>query len=317
MDVLITGVSGQDGSYLAELLLAGGARVTGLVHPHETVPPYLSSVRGHALCELIPCDLAEPAGFRRVLRSVRPERVFHLGAVSSPDECRRDPVLSRTVNVASVEVLQDWLQRDTPGARVLVCSSSQVFGAPGSEPHNEASPSQPVNEYGRQKQVVREIAQAMRASGHFMACAIPYNHESPRRPEAFVMAKVCRSTARIVRGLQRELILGDTTARRDWGYAPEYAQAFAWMLEVERPGEFVLATGETRSVDELVKLAFTHTGLDPRRYVIADPAEHPSVSPPLALADPARAWEELGWEARTKFKELVPLLVDAALDELA
>lgn len=312
---LITGVAGQDGSYLAEQLLTAGQRVVGLVHPHESLPAYLTQVGGHSLCELIPCDIADPGAFRRLLRVLGPSRVFHLAAVSSPVACQENPTYSAKVNVTSVEALIEWLSRDSTGSRALVCSSAAVFGNQGGK-CSERTPPSPLNEYGRQKQVVRELAMQAREGGLFVACAVPFNHESPRRPEEFVVAKVCQSAARIARGRQERLVLGDLEARRDWGYAPEYVTAMAWMLDVDRPVELVLATGKDHSVEELVAAALGRVGLDPQRCVVSDSALKRADDPAVLIGDPSQAWLELGWEARTSFEELVGIMVDAALAAL-
>jgi len=316
VSVLITGISGQDGSYLAEQLLAEGHQLTGLIMPSEKLPPYIEQMRRVGGCELMHCDLADPAAFRHLLRTQRPQKVFHLAAVSQPAKCASDPATSRAINVTSVEVLCDWLRREQPSARVLVVSSSAIFGDTGLQPKGEQAPLYPQNEYGRQKQAVRQLAAQARAEGHYVACAIPFNHESERRPEDFVFAKVCHSAARIRCKLQERLTLGDTSPVRDWGYAPEYATAMRWMLDIDKPTELVLATGEGHSVAELVDAAFGYLGLDVHRYVMSDPALRRAGDPQHSVGDASRAWEELGWEAVTRFEALVQTLTDAALAQL-
>jgi len=310
---MVTGVGGQDGSYLAEQLVAAGQQVIGVVHPHEPQPAYLDVLRTTGSCELVPSDLADPAAFRLLLRHHSPTRVYHMAAVANPRQCALKPELSRKVNVTSVDVLCDWVRRDMREARVLVVSSVAVFGkAPG--PQNENTPAAPAGEYAQQKQAVREIAAAARGDGLFFACAIPFHHESPRRTEDYVFAKVCRAAARIARGEQRELSLGNTSARRDWGYAPEYATAMAWMLDVEAPHELVLATGESHSVNELVGAAFAAAGIDSGGCVHTDETLM-RVDDALDLrGDASRAWQELDWEASTKFSMLVELMVKEALE---
>jgi GDPmannose 4,6-dehydratase len=313
MAVMITGVGGQDGSYLAEQLVANGQQVIGVVHPHEPQPAYLDTLRKTGSCELVPCDLADPAAFRLLLRHHSPARVYHLAAVANPRQCALKPELSHQVNVISVEVLNDWVRRDMRDARVLVVSSVAVFGRAPDVPQGEATPAAPTGEYAVQKQAVRELAAAARKDGLFFACAIPFHHESPRRTEDYVFAKVCRAAARIAKGEQRELSLGNASARRDWGYAPEYVTAMTWMLDVEAPHELILATGESHSVDELVDAAFAAAGVDHGGCVHTDETLMRVDDPQELRGDASRAWDELGWEAGTKFQALIELMVEDAL----
>jgi GDPmannose 4,6-dehydratase len=310
--VLITGVTGQDGSYLAQQACAMGHSVSGLMDPREPIPPYLLGPGGQPLCHLEPCEMADPAMFRKALRALRPNRVFHLAAMSFPPSCDKDEAVSQQVNVTSVEVLLEWLHRDSPASRALVCASSAVFGS-SPAPLDETSPEQPVNLYGRQKQRVRLLARQARASGLFVACAIPFNHESERRPELFALAKICFSAARIARGTQARLDLGNVEPVRDWGYAPEYTQAMWWMLDLEHANELVLATGEGHSVRELVDCAFAEAGISPQDYVQHDPVLARGAEINTSIGNPARALEELNWEAQTKFDALVRRLVQYAL----
>jgi GDPmannose 4,6-dehydratase len=307
-------VTGQDGGYLAELLAAAGEHVLGLVHPHDTLPPHIVALQEQGRLTLVPCELADPAEFRHVLKEEQPGRVFHLAAQSQPLLCERDPLGSRQVNVVSCEVLVEWLRREQHDGRILLTSSAAVFGEAAAAPQNEATPSNPDSEYGRQKQLVRELAAAARKEGLFVACAIPFNHESERRSEDFVFAKVCNSVARIAQGRQLGLRLGSLSPRRDWGYAPEYVQALAWMLDIPQPQELVLGTGESHSVEELARLACSVAGLEYAEVVSADPVLVIEHAPGIAelRADAGLAWKELGWEAQTRFAELVERLVKAA-----
>lgn len=322
MQILISGVAGQDGSYLAESMLAqppdspdgSPVHIAGVIHPGEPLSPLLTSMQRAGL-ELLPCELADSLSWRHLLRESRPARVYHLAALSSPAACSADPRLSRLVNVSSAEVLLDWQARDSPRSRVLICSSSAIFGRPLQSPQNESTPAAPTDEYGRQKLQLREMAAAAREKGHFVACPILFNHESPRRSEDFVIAKICRSAARISLGQQDGLRLGDTSARRDWGWAPEYAQGIRWLLELEEPLEAVLATGESHSVAEAVNLAFHYVGLDPQGLLAIDPSLHRPEDFAASQGDSTRAFEEFGWQARTRFAQIIPLLIDAALAE--
>lgn len=313
---LITGVTGQDGSYLAEQLLASGADVIGVIYPREKLPPYFDGLGLRDRCELVGCDLSDPHEFRMLLRDRKPDRVYHLAAQSSPAVCEEQPQESRQLNVTSVEVLVDWIKRELPGCRALVASSAAIFGYPAESPQTEETLKAPVNEYGRQKLAVLELAQQAVAEGLFVACAIPYNHESPRRREDFVISKIVNSAARIAAGLQRELTLGNVSARRDWGYAPEYVEAYSWMLDVERPHSLILATGKSHSVAEAAKLAFGRLGLDAEAYVHADPASRTLSEAHESVGQSNKAWRELGWEARVEFPQLIEILIKAAVESL-
>lgn len=310
---LVTGVTGQDGGYLAAQLLAAGRRVVGLVMPGEALPPWVIELQAQGL-GLSACDLADPSSFRHLLRELKPERVYHCAAVSVPRAAAADTRLSRLVNVTSVEVLCDWLRRDQHDARALVVSSSAVF-ASSPEPQDESSPSLPLSEYGRQKTEVRQLAAEARGRGLFAACAIPFNHESPRRSDDFVLPKLCRAAARISLGLQHAVELGALSPRRDWGYAPEYTQAMQWMLEVAQPLELVLATGEAHSVGELAELAFAAAGLPAAEYLRSSSELLRGDDQSISVGKPRRAFMELGWEARTQLAELVALMVKAARSE--
>jgi GDPmannose 4,6-dehydratase len=312
VNVLVTGVCGQDGSYLAEQLLTAGHEIVGVMAPGETIPPYVGALRESGACELVACNLAAPADFRHLLRLRSPDRVFHLGAVSSPAACESHPSGSRRVNVASVEVLLDWQKRDMPEARLLVASSAAIFGMPRQSPQDETTPVNPLGEYARQKLAVREAAAAARKAGAFVSCVIPFNHESPRRPEQFVFAKICNSAVRIAKGEQKQIELGNLHSRRDWGYAQEYATAMAWMLDIDEPTELVLATGEAHSVQELAQAAFARVGLEAAKCIASNPALSLAEDPPELCGKPDKAWTELGWEAQTRFAALIDLMIGAA-----
>ena len=307
---LITGVCGQDGSYLAEQLIAAGREVIGLIHPHEDVPRYIGELVKTAKLELAPCDLSQPADFRHLLRRLSPDRVFHLAAISHPLQCERAPDLSNQVNVVSVEVICDWLKRERTDARVLLPSSAAVFGQADTSPQNEQTPANPLGVYANQKQQIRELAAGMREQGLFAACPILFNHESTRRSEDFVVPKVCASAVRIAKSTQARLKLGNLDARRDWGYAPEYTVAMAWMLDIPEPLELVLATGEAHSVGELAQLAIAEVGLDWQEHVESAPELQRAGEQAVIVGDTNLAWQELGWEADTRLPGLVKLLVE-------
>lgn len=311
---LITGVTGQDGSYLAEQLLASGNQVVGVIYPREQLPDYFSGLGLADKCELIACDLADPHQFRVLLREKSPDRVYHLAAKSSPVACEEHPQESRQLNVTSVEVLIDWIKRERPDCRALTVSSAAIFGDPQESPQTETTAKRPVNEYGRQKLEVLNLAAAAAGDGLFVASAIPYNHESPRRREDFVIAKIVNSAARIAAGKQEVLQLGNLAARRDWGYAPEYVEAYNWMLEIERPHQLVLATGKVHSVRDAVDLTFAMLNLSVDEYVRSDVSSRTIPEAQESVGNPARAWRELGWEPKVGFAQLIEILTKAAVN---
>lgn len=323
MSILVSGVSGQDGSYLAESLIAkppeGGdgrpLRTIGIVRPGDPIPPYVAELQRRGL-GLAACDIADSGAWRRLLRETAPQRVYHCAGLSVPGAVNADPRLAGQVNVASAVALLDWQAKDAHKARVLLVSSSSVFGRPAESPQNEDTPPAPIDEYGRQKQRLRELAREARDRGFFCACAIPFNHESPRHSEDFVLPKICRSAARIKLGRQELLRLGDLSARRDWGYAPEYAQGLRWFLEAQDPIEAILATGEAHSVGEALALAFARCGLDPDKQAAWDATLMRPNDFSASVGDAARAKRELGWSPKSRFADLVVLLVDAALADL-
>ncbi|MCB1186849.1 GDP-mannose 4,6-dehydratase [bacterium] len=313
MSTLITGIEGQDGGYLAELLLEQGERVIGTVRPGLALPAETLALESNRNCELTSIDMLNLAGLRTMLRNTQPDRIVHLAAASRPAMCEADPIESRTINVSSAEVILDWVHREKPQCRVLLLSSSAIFGDPLTEPQDEATERRPINEYGRQKLEVSKLAKSAREQGMFVSCAIPFNHESPRRSEDFVFAKIVNSAARISLGQQDRLELGALNARRDWGYAPEFVKAFAWMLEVEKPLELVLATGELHSVQELVDSVFDELKLDRARHLRHSEDLLRQGDPREQVGNPARAWTELGWEPTVKFRELWRLMLADAL----
>ncbi len=314
MSTLITGVSGQDGIYLAQQMLDQGEVVIGTVRPGSAPSREVLQLEQQRNCELTGIDMLNLAGLRGLLRQTMPKRVVHLAAASRPAACDADPIESRTVNISSTEVILDWLKRDNPQARVLLLSSSAIFGDPLEEPQNEQTARRPINEYGRQKLEVAQMAEQARQNGLFVSCAIPFNHESPRRSEDFVFAKIVNSAARIKLGQQKRLELGALNTRRDWGYAPEFVKAFIWMLEVDKPTELVLATGELHSVSELVDDVFRELGLDQHKYLRHSADLLRSGDPKEQVGDPSRAWTELGWEPQTKYGQLWRLMLEAALE---
>lgn len=317
MSTLITGISGQDGGYLAQLLLDAGENIIGTMRPGSPAGPEVQALKSHRQCELTSVDMANLAALRGLLRSTMPERVIHLAAVSQPHNCDLDPISSHTINVSSAEVILDWQRREQPQGRVLLLSSSAIFGEPNGQPVTEDSLRKPESEYARQKLEVALLARQARDAGMYVSCAIPFTHESPRRSEDFVFAKVVNSAARIKLGLQQQLELGSLSGLRDWGYAPEYVQAFAWMLEMEQPLELVISTGQFQSVGGLVLDVFNELGLEPARQLkfAGGALQYPELFPQSEI--PRRVWTELGWEPKTSYAALWRLLLQSAMERFA
>ncbi len=314
--VLITGISGQDGSYLCEQLVARGDRVVGLVARNQDRLPdyleaYLTSPPGRTAVELIPGDVQEPALFGNLLRQVKPDWIFHLAAASSVAQSFKAPVLVGEVNGAATMRLLEAVRLVVPEARVFLAVSGEIFGA-RKTPADETCDLCPTNPYAASKAFAYWSGVNFRESyGLFVANGIFFNHESPRRPPGFVTRKVVRGAAEIAAGRRDKLQLGNLEPVRDWGYAPEYTAAAIKILEADKPSDYVIATGEGHSVEDFVAAAFTAVGLDHRKHV-EQTAEHFRPSDiTCMLGNPARIRAELGWTAATRFPQLVEILMRA------
>jgi GDPmannose 4,6-dehydratase len=301
---LVTGVGGQDGSYLAELLLGHGYEVFGTA---------LSSPEGlPAGVQLAELDAGE------AIRELRPDETYHLAAPSFVPASWEDPVGTSTFAAASVAGILDALRRSHPEGRFVNAASAEMFGVPRETPQTEETPIAPITPYGAGKAFAHFLTGAFRRQyGLHASSAILFNHESERRPEHFLTRKVSRGVAAISLGLEQELRLGDLTARRDWGYAPDYVRAMWLMLQTDGPGDYVVATGEAHSVEEFVAAAFEHVGLDWREYVRHDESlSRGAADSPELVGDPTKIRERLGWEPDVRFEELVRRLVDVDVAEL-
>jgi GDPmannose 4,6-dehydratase len=301
---LVTGVGGQDGSYLAELLLGHGYEVFGTA---------LSSPEGlPAGVQLAELDAGE------AIRELRPDETYHLAAPSFVPASWEDPVGTSTFAAASVAGILDALRRSHPEGRFVNAASAEMFGVPRETPQTEETPIAPITPYGAGKAFAHFLTGAFRRQyGLHASSAILFNHESERRPEHFLTRKVSRGVAAISLGLEQELWLGDLTARRDWGYAPDYVRAMWLMLQTDGPGDYVVATGEAHSVEEFVAAAFEHVGLDWREYVRHDESlSRGAADSPELVGDPTKIRERLGWEPDVRFEELVRRLVDVDVAEL-
>src|SRR5213594_4873549 len=311
---LVTGVTGQDGSYLAELLLEKGYEVVGVVRrtSHDSYERI-----GHLLdkIQVVPADLLDQHSLTAVIRDAKPHEVYNLAAQSFVPTSWTQPVLTGEFTALGVVRLLEAIRLAHPEARFYQASSSEMFGKAAQTPQNETTPFYPRSPYGVAKVYGHWITVNYRESyGLHAVSGILFNHESPRRGLEFVTRKVSDAVARIKRGKATELRLGNLEARRDWGFAGDYVEAMWMMLQQKAPEDFVIGTGESHSVRELCELAFNHVGLDYRKYVVQDPKFFRPAEVDLLVADPSKARKQLGWKPRVSFAELVRTMVDADLE---
>ena len=301
---LVTGVTGQDGSYLAELLLEKGYEVHGMVLRASTESfERIAHLSGRV--ELHQADLLDQTSLLSVLRESRPSEVYNLAAQSFVPTSWVQPSLTGEFTALGVTRMLDALKLVDSEIRFYQASSSEMFGRVSESPQNEATPFHPRSPYGVAKVYGHHITVNYRESfGLFAVSGILFNHESPRRGREFVTRKISEAVAKLKLGLQDELRLGNLDSKRDWGYAPEYVEAMWLMLQRDQPRDYVIGTGEHHSPGEFVEIAFDHVGLDPADFVRVDPdlLRPPEVD--TLLADPTRAREELGWAAQTGYEDL-------------
>ena len=313
---LITGIGGQDGSYLAELLLEGGYEVAGMVRPGAVEYPNLEAVRGRI--ELLEADLLDQRSLATALEAARPGEVYNLAAPSFVPASWERPVETAEFAAVGATSLLEAIRTVDPAIRFYQASSSEIFGEPRQSPQTEETPLEPVTPYGVAKAYAHFIVSSYRRQYGLFACSgILYNHESPRRPLEFLPRKVAHGAAAISLGLQEELVLGDLDARRDWGYAGDYVRAMWLMLQEDEAGDYIVASGTSHSVRELVQCAFAHVGLDWEEHVRVDPAlQRGAAELHRLVGDASRAHGRLGWRRELDFEQLVHLLVDADLERL-
>jgi len=314
---LITGIGGQDGSYLAELLLDHGYEVFGVVRGGD-LDDYenLRGVRDRV--RLLRANLLDAPGLTAALEESRPHEFYNLASVSFVPASWDEPVLTAELAAVGVTVILEAIRAVDTGIRFYQASSSEIFGEPTEAPQTPDTPLSPLTPYGVAKAYGHMITRSYRRRyGLHASTGILYNHESPRRPLDFLPRKVARGAAEISLGLRDHLVLGDLEARRDWGYAPDYVRAMWLMLQQDEAEDYVVATGETHSVGELVEVAFAHAGLDWREHVRTDDSlVRGRAELHNLVGDPARARRRLGWEPTVTFADLVRLLVDADLEAL-
>ena len=320
---LITGITGQDGSYLADLLIAKGYEVHGIIRRASTFntsridhlyqDQHVNGVR----LFLQYGDLSDAVHMTKLLYELQPDEVYNLGAQSHVRVSFDIPEYTADVTgVGTIRILEA-IRESGVKPRFYQASSSEMFGKVQEIPQKETTPFWPRSPYGCAKMFGHWATVNYRESYNLFACSgILFNHESPRRGETFVTRKISRAVAAIKLGLQKDLYLGNMDAKRDWGYAPEYVEGMWRMLQADQPDDFVLATNETHTVKEFVEVAFGHVGLEWQKYVKYDARYERPAEVDLLIGDPAKAKRQLGWEPKVRFKKLVQIMVDADLASL-
>lgn len=314
---LITGITGQDGSYLAELLLEKGYQVFGVVrrtshHGYERIEHLLDKL------ELLPADLLDQHSLTTVVQDTKPDEVYNLGAQSYVPTSWTQPVLTGEFTALGVTRILEAVRLAHPEARFYQASSSEMFGKVAETPQRESTPFHPRSPYGVAKVYGHWITVNYRESyGMYAVSGILFNHESPRRGIEFVTRKVTDGAARIKLGLAEDLRLGNIDAQRDWGWAGDYVDAMWRMLQQPEPEDYVIGTGVTHSVRDLIEIAFARLGLEWQSYVKQDPRFIRPAEVDILLADPSKAKSKLDWEPRVGFEEMIHRMVDADLERLA
>lgn len=314
---LITGITGQDGSYLAEHLLAKGYDVIGMVrrtshHSYERIDHLIPRVR------IVAADLLDQHSLTMVLQETQPDEIYNLAAQSFVPTSFTQPVLTGEFTALGVTRILEAVRLVSPNARFYQASSSEMFGKVVETPQSESTPFYPRSPYGVAKLYGHWITVNYRESYNLYAVSgILFNHESPRRGMEFVTRKVTDAAARIKLGLATELRMGNLDAKRDWGFAGDYVDAMWRMLQAPSPQDYVVGTGKTHSVEDLVRVAFDHVGLDWKKYVVSDPQFYRPAEVDLLIADPGRINKALGWKPSVSFEGLVKMMVDADLGRLA
>ena len=310
---LITGITGQDGSYLAEFLLEHGYEVIGMVRRTSTTN--FDRIRDFQdRVTIVQGDLLDQVSLINLLQEHRPEEVYNLAAQSFVPTSFTQPVLTGEFTALGVTRILDAVRIADRSIRFYQASSSEMFGKVQEVPQRETTPFYPRSPYGAAKVYGHWITVNYRESYNLFACSgILFNHESPRRGLEFVTRKITHAVARIKLGLQDELRLGNLEARRDWGFAPDYVRAMYLMLQQDHPDDYVVATGETHSVREFCQVAFDHVGLDWEKHVVVDPKFYRPAEVDLLVGDPGKARRILGWEPSVTFADLARIMVDADL----
>ncbi len=313
---LITGITGQDGSYLAELLLEKGYEVYGLVqrsanYQFENIEHILQDI------DIITGDLADSSSLIRAVKRSKPDEIYNLAAQSFVQASWDIPELTGDITGVGVSRVLEAMRLEAPSAKFYQASSSEMFGRVVETPQQETTPFHPRSPYGVSKVYGHFATINYRESFNLFACSgILFNHESPRRGREFVTRKIAIGAARIKMGLKKNLVMGNLDAKRDWGFAGDYVRAMYLMLQQDTPDDFVVGTGETHSVSEFLELAFTHVGLNWKDYVVQDEAFMRPAEVDILLSDPAKAREQLGWKPELSFPDLVSMMVESELKAL-
>ena len=321
---LITGITGQDGSYLAELLLGKGYEVHGVIRRSSSFnteridPIYKDRHDKGARLFLHYGDLSDPSSLIKILGETQPEEIYNLAAQSHVRVSFDIPEFTGDVTAIGTVRLLDAMRQVAPKARFYQASSSEMYGLVQAVPQKETTPFYPRSPYAAAKVYSHWITVNYRESyGLHASSGILFNHESPRRGETFVTRKITRAVARIKAGLQDKVYLGNLDAKRDWGYAPEYVEAMWRMLQQDKPDDYVVATGETHTVQEFLEVAFAWAGLDSKKHVAFDKRYLRPAEVDLLIGDASKAKKKLGWEPKVKFKQLAEIMVDADIQLLA
>jgi GDPmannose 4,6-dehydratase len=313
---LVTGLTGQDGSFLAELLLEQGYEVTGIVR--EERRPSLGAaedLRGRV--ELVRGDLLDAESLIAAVRDLRPGELYHLAAPSFVPDSWERPAQTLAAIAEATAVLLEAVRAHSPQTRVFVAASGAIFGDAGESPQREDTPCWPRNPYAVAKLAAHSLVGRLRDHDGLYACSgILYNHESERRPQSFVPRKIARAAAAIKLGLADEVVLGSLDAIRDWSFAGDVMRGAWLMLQQDQPDDYILASGVGHTVADLAEVAFAHVGLSTRDYIRVDPDLQRAPDPTPIVGDPARARDRLGWRPTLSFEQLIARMVDADLDEL-
>ena len=310
---LITGITGQDGSYLAEFLLNKGYRVCGMVRRSST-ENFQRIEHLRQKIQLHQGDLLDHTSLAKILEQTQPAEVYNLAAQSFVPTSWQQPVLTAEFTALGVTRLLDAIRQTCPKTRFYQASSSEMFGKVRETPQSETTPFYPRSPYGVAKVYGHYITVNYRESYDLFACSgILFNHESPRRGLEFVTRKITCGVARIKLGLDHEVRLGNLQAKRDWGFAGDYVRAMWMMLQQDQADDFVIGTGQTHSVEEFVRVAFDHVQLDWKKHVVVDPQFYRPAEVDLLLANPAKAQRQLGWQPELSFEQLVTRMVDEDL----
>src|SRR4051794_20498756 len=321
---LITGVTGQDGSYLAELLLAKGYEVHGVIRRASSFnterldPIYKDPHRSDARLFLHYGDLADSVVTSTLIADIKPDEIYNLAAQSHVRVSFDIPEYTGNVTAVGTTRILEAMRKAAPKARFYQASSSEMYGLVQETPQRETTPFYPRSPYGAAKVYSYWMTVNYRESyGLHATNGILFNHESPRRGETFVTRKITRAVARIKAGVQNKLYLGNLEAKRDWGYAPEYVEAMWMMLQQDQPDDYVIATGKTHSIREFLDLSFKHAGLEWEKYVEIDPKYYRPAEVDILIGDATKAKKQLGWTSKTSFAELVRIMTDADIALLA